>query len=82
MKKAVNLLYEKDNFNGLFLRANKLYKEAKSNNQAKFGLIRETVKSDQGMLQFVFLTKKEVYKKVRGTCLEYVNNEKVFASRG
>ena len=39
------------------MKASKLYKEAKLNDQAKFGFIREAIKFDQHMLRFVFLRK-------------------------
>ena len=61
------------------MKAIKLYKEAKFNDQAKFGLIREAFKSDQGMLQFVFLRKADTYEKIRENCLEYAVNQKGFA---
>ena len=82
MKEAVNLVYKGGNVKEFFVKASKLYKEAKFNEQAKFGLIREAIKSDQGMLQFVFLRKADTYEKVRETCLEYAYNQKVFASQG
>ena len=59
-----------------------MYKAAKFNDQAKFGLIREAIKSDQGMLQFVFLRKEDIYEKVRETRLEYADNQKLFAIQG
>ena len=55
--------------------------EAKANDRAKFGLSREADKFDQGMLQFVFLRKADTYEKVRETCLEYADNQKVFVSQ-
>ena len=50
MKNAVNLVYKWGNVKEFFMKESKLYKEAKFNDQAKFGLIRETAESDQGML--------------------------------
>ena len=50
MKEAVNLVYKGDNVKEFFVKASKLYKEAKLTYQAKFGLIREAMKSDQDML--------------------------------
>ena len=44
--------------------------------------MREDIKFDQGMLQFVFLKKADTYEKVRETCIEYPDNQKVFASQG
>ena len=65
MKEAVNLVYKGGNVKEFFVKASKLYKEAKFDDQAKFRLIREAIKSDQGMLQFLFLRKANTYKKVR-----------------
>ena len=59
MKEAVNLVYNGGNFKEFVLKSRKLYKEAKFNDQAKFGLIREAIKFGQGMLQFVFLRKPD-----------------------
>ena len=59
MKEALNLLYKGGNFKKFFLKANKLYKEAKFNDRANCGLIREAIKSDKGMLQFAFLRKED-----------------------
>ena len=82
MEEAVNLVCKGGDVKEFFVKASKLYKEAKFNDQAKFGLIREAIKSDQGMLQFVFLRKADTYEKVRETCLEYADNRKVFVSQG
>ena len=75
MKEAVNLVYKGGNVKEFFVKARKLYKEA------KFRLIREANKSDQGMLQFVFLRKADAYEKVMESCLEYADNQKVFAAQ-
>ena len=56
--------------------------DSKFNAQSKFGLIREAIKSDQTMLQFVFLRKADTYEKVKNTCLESPDNQKDFASQG
>ena len=74
MKGAVKLVYKEGKFKEFFVKASKLCKEAKFNDQAKFWLIREAIKSDQGMLQFVLLRKADVYEKVRENCLEYADN--------
>ena len=80
MKEAVNFVYKRGNIKEFFVKAIKLRKETNLNDQAKFGLIREAIKSDQGMLQFVFLSKADTYQKVRETCTQYADNQKVFAS--
>ena len=82
MKEAVNLVYKGRNVKEFFVKASKLHMEAKFNDRAKFGLIREAIKSDQGMLNFVFLRMTDTYETVRETCPEYADNLKVFASQG
>ena len=64
------------------MKASKLYKEAKFNDQAKFGLLREAILSDKGMLQFIFLRKADAFEKVTETWLKYPDNQKLFASQG
>ena len=81
MKEAVNLVYKGGNVKEFFVKASKLYKEAKFNEQAKFGLIREAIKFDQGMSQFVFLIKADTYEKVRENCLEYADNQKILCHK-
>ena len=46
MKGAVDPVYKESNVKEFFVKANKLYKEAKFNDQAKFGSIDEAIKSD------------------------------------
>ena len=82
MKEAVNLVYKESNVKEFFLKATKFYKEAKFNDQAKFGSIGEAIKSDRSMLQFVFLRKADTFEKVRENCIEYAVTQKVFASQG
>ena len=82
MKEAVNLVSKGGNVKEFFMKASKLCKEAKFHDQARFGSIREAIKSDQEMLQFVFLRKGDTYEKVRETCLEYAANQKVSALQG
>ena len=76
MKEAVNLVHNRGNVEEFFVKASKLYKLAKFNDQAKFGLVREAIKSNQVMLQFVFLRKADTYEKVKETCLEYADNQR------
>ena len=59
IKEAVNLVYKAVNVKVFYVKANKLYKEAKFNDQANFGLIREATKSDQVVLQFLALKKAD-----------------------
>ena len=64
------------------MKASKLYKEAKFNEQANFGLLSEDIKSDKGMSQFIFLRKADAFEKVRETWLKYPDNQKLFVSKG
>ena len=43
MNKPMNLVYNGGNVKEFFMKPSKLYKEAKFNDQAKFGLIREAI---------------------------------------
>ena len=61
MKEAVNLVYKDGNVKEFFVKASKLYEEAMFNDRAKFESIREAIKFDQGILQFVFLRKAGTY---------------------
>ena len=82
MKEAVNLVHRGDNVKKFSVKASELYKEADFNDLANFGLIREAIKSDQGMIHFVFLRNADMYEKVRETCLEYADKQKGFSSQG
>ena len=53
MKQAISLEYDGGDIQTFLTRADKLYSEAKFNEQAKFGLLRDSLKSDQMLLQFV-----------------------------
>ena len=44
MEEPVNLLYKGGNVKEFFVKANKLHKKARFNDQAKFGFIREAIK--------------------------------------
>ena len=75
-------MYKGINVKKFFVKATKLYKEAKFNDQAKFGLTREAIKSDQAMLQLLFLRKADVYKKVREDFSNMPVTRRFFASQG
>ena len=76
MKEAVKLVYKVGNVMEFFMKASKLCKEAKFNDKAKFGLIREAIKFDQDMFQFLFLKNADPYEKVKENCLQYAGNQK------
>ena len=60
LNEAMNLVYKGVNVKEFFVKARKLYKEAKFNDQAKFRLVREAIKFDQ-----VILRKADTYEKFR-----------------
>ena len=74
MKEAVNLVYKGGNVKKFIMKVRKLCKEANFNDQAKFRLIREAIKFDQGMLQFVFVEEADTYETVQKTRLLYADN--------
>ena len=82
MKEVVNLEQAGSNIMWFFVEVSKMYKEVVFNDQAKFELIKESIQSDQRMLQFLFLRKADTYEKVRENYLEYEDNQKFFASQG
>ena len=53
MKEAISLEFDGGDIQNFLTRADKLYSQAKFNEQAKFGLLRDSLKSDQMLLQFV-----------------------------
>ena len=57
-KEAVNLVYMGGNVKEFFVKESNLCKETKFNDRAKFGLLREDIKPDQSILQFVRLRKR------------------------
>ena len=65
MKETVKFVHRDIYVNKLFMKESKLQKKAKFNDQEEFGLIREAFKSDQGMKQFLFLRKADIYEKIR-----------------
>ena len=79
IKGAVNFVYKGGNIEEFFVKASKFYREAKFDDRAKYVSIREAIKSDQGILQLVFLRKADTYEKVTKSSVEYADNQKFFA---
>ena len=52
-KEAISLEYDGGDIQTFLTRADKLYSQAKFNDHAKFRLLRDSLKSDQMLLQFV-----------------------------
>lgn len=55
LSEAINLKYNGRYVSNFFMKADKLYQEAKLGEQEKFGLVREALKADQMLLSFVLL---------------------------
>ena len=60
MKEAISLEYNCVDIQASPIRADKLYSQAKFNDQAKFGLLRDSLKSDQMLLQFVLFRERKI----------------------
>lgn len=70
IKEVVKRVYKWGNVKQFFLKESELYKEAKCNDLAKPGLIREAINFAYGVLQFVFFRNSVKYEKVRKTYLK------------
>ena len=77
MKGAKSLEYDGGDIQTSLTRADKLYSQAKFNDQAKFGLLRDSLKSDQMLLQFVLFRGAKNYDEIKQACVEYSDNRKM-----
>ena len=77
MKEAMSLEYDGGDIRTFLTTAYKLYSRAKFNEQAKFGLLRDSLKSDQMLLQFVLLRVAKSYNEIKESCVEYSNKRKM-----
>lgn len=75
--KAVTLKLTNGDVNEFFMKEDKLYTKAKFNDQGKFGLIREAIKDDETLLQFIIFRGCKNYAEVKGACFECSDNQKV-----
>jgi len=80
MKEAVTLVYDGGDVSSFIARADKLYTRAKFDERSKLGLIREALKTDQVMLQYVLFRGTKDYLTTKDACLEYAENKKILAS--
>ena len=60
MKQATSLEYDGGDIQTFLTRANKIYSQAKFKNQAKFGLLRDFLKSDLMLLQFALSREQKI----------------------
>ena len=81
MKEAISLEYDGD-IQTFVIRADKLYSQAKFNGQAKFGLLRDSLKSDQMLLQFLLFRGAKSYNEIKQACTEYSDNRKMMDGPG
>ena len=77
MKEAISLEYDSSDIQTSLTRAANLHSQAKFNEQAKFGLLRDSRKSDQMLLQFVRFRGAKSYNEINQTCVEYSDKLKM-----
>ena len=77
MKEAVNLKYTTGDIKSFVEDADRLYKEAKFNEEAKLGLFRDAIKGNPVLLQFAMLRGATSYEEVKQACLEFAENQKI-----
>ena len=74
MKETICLEYEGEDIQTSLTRADKFYSQAEFNKQAKFGLLRDYLKSDQMLPLFVLFSGAKNYNDIKQVCVE--NSEK------
>ena len=77
MKESISLEYGGGDIQTFLTRADKLYSLAKFKEQANFGLLRDSLKSEQILLQFVLFRGAKSYKQIKQACIEYSDNRKM-----
>ena len=80
MKDAVTLSYDGGDIKAFITKAEKAYNQAKFNDSAKFGLLREALNGDHMLLQFVLFRGAKDYISVKKACLEFAENKKMLDS--
>ena len=76
MRNTISLIYDGEDILFSFSKAEKVYNQAEFNNQAKYGSLRETLRSDLNLLQFVLFRGAKDNCNVKKYCLEYADNQK------
>ena len=67
MKDAISLSYDGGDIQSFLSKADKAYSQARFIERAKFGLLRESLKGDQLLLQFVLFRGAKYYEEVEST---------------
>ena len=70
MKEVTSLEYDGGDIQKFVTRADKLYLQAKFNGRAKFRLLRDSLKSDQMLLQFVLFRGAKNYNEMKQACVK------------
>lgn len=68
MREAVTLSYDGSDIKSFIAKADKLYTKAKFDEESKLGLIREALKTDPVMLQFVLFQGVKDYQATKDAC--------------
>ena len=74
MEEAIFLEHDGGDIQNFRTRAYNLYSQAKFNDQAKSGLLRDSSKSGQILLEFVLFRGARKYNEINQACVEYSYN--------
>lgn len=77
---AENLKYDGKDMNKFLEKAEHLYSLAGFTDEAKYGLIKRTIGTDNELLKLTVLRTAKTYKDVKTACLEFAGNPDVFAT--
>ena len=77
MKEAIFLEYDGGGIQTFLTRADKSYSQEKFSEQAKFGLLRDSLESDRTLLQFVLFRGEKSKNQIKQACVEYADNRKM-----
>ena len=76
MREALTPRYDGGDNPTFLSRADKVYNQAKVDENAKFALLRNDLKSNQMFFQFVLFTGSKDYEGIKNSCIEYAENFK------
>ena len=76
MRDAISLMRDGEDIFFSFSKAEKVYNQAEFNNHAKYGSLREALRGDLNLLQFVLFRGAKENCDVKKYCLEYADNQK------
>ena len=77
MREALTLRYDRGDILSFLSRADKAYNQAKVVENVKFELLRDALKFDQMLFQFVLFLGSRNYPGIKKPCLEYAENIKM-----